>query len=439
MTRTRSGETVRALNAAVKAAAGTEPEPDEAWERVSVPVSPEARPFVDKALELAGKILGATAPKWQRIQAICEEYLGAQGQPDEGEGAGVLHGPVEDGLEPLMELLEQETAQWALLERPNPVLAPVAGAAVETDSSLLDAELRRLAGLRARWDDVFGHLAMLMQTLGLWRDAGFASFGHYCSERLRMSERTVGQRIALERRLRVLPLLRQAMREGRISYEKARLVAWQADDTTVEEIIGVAEAMTCIDLRRKIEAEEEEQMCARGDFDFRAPRASGRCSRRRFPLRGKPPASGFHRQNACGGSPSTSSTPGRPRWKNRARRRGGSSRATAASAGAGLQPPRHAGPPHRVPVGGRQRRSLESRQPLCRASPARGAQGLDPGPRRGAPRTGMGARRAPIAPVTPKGSWRHAAAALPRTLRAPAHRRSDHAANRRSTPRRRQR
>lgn len=195
-----------------------------------------------------------------------------------GEGLlalGIGDRTLEDGLEPLMELLEQETAQWALLERPNPVLAPVAGAAVETDSSLLDAELRRLASLRARWDDVFGHLAMLMQTLGLWRDAGFASFGHYCSERLRMSERTVGQRIALERRLRVLPLLRQAMREGRISYEKARLVAWQADDTTVEEIIGVAEAMTCIDLRRKIEAEEEEQMCARGDFDFRAPRGVG--------------------------------------------------------------------------------------------------------------------------------------------------------------------
>src|SRR5439155_10895409 len=121
-----------------------------------------------------------------------------------GEGLlalGIGDRTLEDGLEPLMELLEQETAQWALLERPNPVLAPVAGAAVETDSSLLDAELRRLASLRARWDDVFGHLAMLMQTLGLWRDAGFASFGHYCSERLRMSERTVGQRIALERRL----------------------------------------------------------------------------------------------------------------------------------------------------------------------------------------------------------------------------------------------
>ncbi|TMA88724.1 MAG: HNH endonuclease, partial [Deltaproteobacteria bacterium] len=214
--RARSGETVRALKAAVKTATGAEPEQDEAWERISVPVSPEARPVVDKALELAGKILGATAPKWQRIEAICNEYLGAHGQPDDAAGAGVLYGPVEDGLEPLMEYLEQQTAQWAFLEHTDPVLAPVAGAA-ETDPLLLDAELRRLAGLRAQWDDAFGHLAMLMRTLGLWRDAGFASFGHYCSERLGMTERTVEQRIALERRLRVLPALRQAMREGRIS------------------------------------------------------------------------------------------------------------------------------------------------------------------------------------------------------------------------------
>jgi hypothetical protein len=272
--RARAGETVRELKAAVKAATGAEAEQDEEWERVSVPLSPEARPVVEKALELAGRILGTTAPKWQRIEAICKEYLGAHCQPDDAAGAGVLCGPVDDGLDLFMQYLEQQTAQWAFLERTAPVLAPVAGT-LETDPLLLDAELRRIAGLRAQWDDGFGHLAMLMRSLGLWRDVGFASFGHYCSERLGMAGRTVEQRIALEHRLQVLPPLRQAMREGRISYEKARLVAWQADDATVEELIGVAEAMTCIDLRRKLEAQEETQMCARGDFDFRAPRGVG--------------------------------------------------------------------------------------------------------------------------------------------------------------------
>ena len=40
-----------------------------------------------------------------------------------------------------------------------------------------------------------------------------------------MGARTVEQRIWLERRLYALPALREAMREGRITYEKARLVA----------------------------------------------------------------------------------------------------------------------------------------------------------------------------------------------------------------------
>jgi len=270
--RARSGETVRRLKAAVKAATGSEHDEDEAWERVSVPVSPEARPVVDKAMELAGKLLGHTAPKWQRVEAICEEYLGAHEVPDEIAGAGVLRGPVEESLDSLEEWLEQQTAQWSFLDRVDPVLAPVTGAVAETDPSLLDAELRRRAGQRAQWDEVFGHLAMLMQMLGLWREAGSASFGHCCRERVGMAERTVEQRIALERRLQVLPQLRRAMREGRISYEKARLIAWQADDTTVDEFTGVAEAMTCIELRRKLEGDEERQMCARGDFDFRAPR-----------------------------------------------------------------------------------------------------------------------------------------------------------------------
>ena len=111
--RARAGETVRELKAAVKAATGAEAEQDEEWERVSVPLSPEARPVVEKALELAGRILGTTAPKWQRIEAICKEYLGAHCQPDDAAGAGVLCGPVDDGLDLFMQYLEQQ--QWLLL------------------------------------------------------------------------------------------------------------------------------------------------------------------------------------------------------------------------------------------------------------------------------------------------------------------------------------
>ena len=66
----------------------------------------------------------------------------------------------------------------------------------------LDIELRELVALRDRWDEVMGHLAMLLQMLGLWRDMKFATFDQYCAERLGMATRTVQQRAWLARRRR---------------------------------------------------------------------------------------------------------------------------------------------------------------------------------------------------------------------------------------------
>ena len=62
------------------------------------------------------------------------------------------------------------------------------------DPVRLDIELRELVALRDRWDEVMGHLAMLLQMLGLWRDMKFATFDQYCAERLGMATRTVQQR-----------------------------------------------------------------------------------------------------------------------------------------------------------------------------------------------------------------------------------------------------
>jgi len=42
----------------------------------------------------------------------------------------------------------------------------------------IDEELRRLAAMRDRWDELLGHLAMLLRMLGLWREAAFASAGY---------------------------------------------------------------------------------------------------------------------------------------------------------------------------------------------------------------------------------------------------------------------
>jgi hypothetical protein len=311
---------------------------EEAWDHVLVPMSPASREKLDEALELAGRQLGAAAPRWQRLEVVCQEFLGAHPETDEvgggtrrpggpwdgGEPGGPGGGaPGESGmeaapgfgspeawtssgapswarggetrgafgpgsawplhdealgrpdgarwLESLKADLEEETRRWAALAAVAPVAAPDV-ADVGGDPGRLDAELRRLASMRDRWDELVGHLGMLVRTLGLWRDMEFATFGHYCAERLGMGERTVEQRAWLERRLHELPALREAMREGRLSYEKARVVAGCADEGTAEAWIEKAEGMTCVALRREVEAEEEAQACARGDFALRLPR-----------------------------------------------------------------------------------------------------------------------------------------------------------------------
>jgi hypothetical protein len=284
-------ETVRALEAAVRSA-GSAPQEDEEWERVHVNLSPESRARLDEALALAGKMLGAGAPKWQRLEAICDEYLGAHPvEVSEDERSG-LHGPVADWVEAAKEALEAETERWVALEAIEPVEAPDTGdeipfapsvappqggaksrgeAADSSEVPRLDAQLRELAGMRDRWDELVGHLGLLIQTCGLWRTMGFASFGHYCAERLGMGGRAVEQRIALERRLYELPPLRRALREGRVSYEKAKLVARCADESSVETWISRAERSTCIALQRELDAAEETQMCARNELSLRVP------------------------------------------------------------------------------------------------------------------------------------------------------------------------
>lgn len=239
-----------------------------------IPLSPEQRARVDEAVALARKLLGATAPRWQCLEALCTEYLGAHPVelPDDeasrGAGAGA-----DDARETLKAWLERQTRLWELLETFEPVAAPGSPPAdARADPFRLDEDLRRLASMRDRWDEVFGHLAMLLRMCGLWRDMQFVSFGHYCSERLGMAERTVDQRIALQRKLYELPALRDAMRYGSISYEKARLVARAATEKTLDAWLERARRLPCVELRREVEAKDELQMCARGDLDLRMPR-----------------------------------------------------------------------------------------------------------------------------------------------------------------------
>jgi hypothetical protein len=135
-------QTVRALIAAVKggAPAADETDEDEKWIRTRAELMPERRAIVDKALDLARKALCATAPKWELVGAMCEEYLGAHEHP-----AGDSLPPRED-LDPIKEWLENESAQWAFLDRPEPIEAPLLYPDAERDLAALDAEACTRAG-----------------------------------------------------------------------------------------------------------------------------------------------------------------------------------------------------------------------------------------------------------------------------------------------------
>jgi hypothetical protein len=61
------------------------------------------------------------------------------------------------------------------------------------------------------------------------------------------------------------------MRERRISYEKARILARYADAATLDQWIDDAARLTCVALRRELEDQEEAQMCARGNFEVVVP------------------------------------------------------------------------------------------------------------------------------------------------------------------------
>src|SRR5438105_3543800 len=257
-------DTVRRLKAMAKNPAEPDPEEDERWGRFFVELSRDARAALDRATGGTGKLPGANAPRQHRMEALFQQYIGAHAVPgDEDAPDPMPSAPADDCLEPAKEFLEKQNRQWASLYQLGSIAAPWTDPDAQRDPFLLHDELRRLMAKRACWDQAFGHAAMVFEHIEGWRFLGFASFAHYCEERLGMAERTVQQRARLERRLHQLPSLRRAMCQRRISYEKARLIARYADKASVDVWIDCATRMTCIGLRRSLEGAKEAQMCAR--------------------------------------------------------------------------------------------------------------------------------------------------------------------------------
>lgn len=276
-------ETVRGLKRAVKGGDADGAEEDESWDRFTLELEPEKREVVDEAMELAGKTLGRASPRWQRVEAICQEYLGehpVEERVESGPASEMTEearkgiADFEARMRPATDLrdwLEREYDRWTFLYEAEPVAAPEACVDDLDRARRIDARLRELAAMRKGWDELVGHLCLLVTNTGLWRDMKFADLNQYATERLGMSGTATRQRAWLERRMWELPPIRKAVREGRIGYEQARLVARCQDREYVEAWIEQAEKMTCIELKRAVEADEERQMCARGKLQLVLP------------------------------------------------------------------------------------------------------------------------------------------------------------------------
>lgn len=269
-------ETVRALEALVRGA--TDPDAaEDAWHELRVPLSPERRAIVDEALALAGQELGTGATRAHRLEALAQEYLGSHAvegeagdRPPRGGGFRALGGAPGARVEALKAQLERETERWSYLVEVGAFAAVEDGLDDERAPRRIDARLRELADLWRGWDRQLGYLALVVKRSRLWSLLGFASFSHFCAERLGLAARTVEQRAALERRLWEVPALRKAVEEG-LPYEKARLVGRLERPADVDGWVARARTLTVVALRRALEADDDAQMRARRVLVVRMP------------------------------------------------------------------------------------------------------------------------------------------------------------------------
>ena len=136
------------------------------------------------------------------------------------------------------------------------------------------ARAKELVKRRESFDEPLGRV--LYHLVGgdfMWL-LGFSSFGEYCRDRLGISESTARQRIRLERRMRELPPLRQALISGKLTYTKAIEVSRHATRRDVEERIRDAAGTTYQQTKQVADEEEERRDRERGERKVRSPRAA---------------------------------------------------------------------------------------------------------------------------------------------------------------------
>ena len=269
--------TVRQLEALVRSAGapteGLTADEDEPWYRLQVGLSDEERELVDEALELAAE-LGPGSSRLGALEAMAQELTSTLPEdPDVSDEAklratmGSLRSFRSGERERAAAALERETERWAHLAAVGPHPAVDVPVTADDSAEEVDRKLRALAGLRARCADLIGSLAARVKASGLPCILGFATFRQYVEERLGLPARSVEQRAAVEEKRWRSPGLQEAKHQG-LPFEKLRLLS-RLPEKDVAPWLPRAHALTCIELRRALEGEEERQLRARRQL--RAP------------------------------------------------------------------------------------------------------------------------------------------------------------------------
>jgi hypothetical protein len=222
-----------------------------AFETIVLTMTAEQRDVLDLALLVASFVVGPAAPRWQKLEAIAMEWLGAHG---EFAASGARAGPV-----------DVRAALGGSASSAPSVVEPV-GSTVPDSARALDERARALVRQRDGRDEQLGRLLVRVRDERLYRDLGYEWFETYCGERLGMAPRSVRERVWLERRLQSLPSLRAEFRAGRISRTKAMLVAESATPADVEQRIAEVSGTTVQQAQAESDAERDRRDREAGKF-----------------------------------------------------------------------------------------------------------------------------------------------------------------------------
>jgi len=259
--------TLRELEASIRAA-GKEPPEDFESESLRFRMSPAQQDRLDAALKRADEALGGGAPRWQCLEALAQEWLGEHGgwAPEEGglrgQGSDQGLGPEPEPAAEAKALPDSVTEHLAVIAEARALVrdeVPLTNCPKE-----LDAFAMRMVKARKGHDSVLGILALRVVNERVWAAVGFATLKEYCTERLGMSPSGFRQRVWLERQMFALPLLREALLSGKLTYSKALLVAGDATPDNVAELIERAAGTTWQQTEREATEREDKRNRAKG-------------------------------------------------------------------------------------------------------------------------------------------------------------------------------